>query len=106
MSEHKLHQCTGNHEQPGCMFCDGGLSACDTCGAFEGAWPDECPGRQMSAETSDDVYQGKLNYRNGCWHPECCQVMRHIYDRDNYMLENGYMKGLDANGNPKWVRVE
>lgn len=74
-----------------CMFCDGGLSACTVCHAFEGAWPDECPGEPMTADQVDEVYAGQINYRDGQWRPgECCQVMRHIYDTVNYMREGGY----------------
>lgn len=59
-----------------CMFCDGGLSACTVCDAFEGAWPDECPGERMTREQSDAVYAGMLNYRDGAWREgECCRVM-------------------------------
>jgi len=71
-----------------CMFCEGGLSACSVCGAFEGAWPDECPGEQMTAEQVDAVYAGRLNFRDGAWHPdECCQVMRPVRDREAFLRE-------------------
>jgi hypothetical protein len=83
-----------------CMFCDGGLSACSVCMAFEGAWPDECPGVRMSPEQSDAVYAGTLNYRAGEWRTECCQVMRPIHDLDAYMAEQGYRRN-DAG---RWVQ--
>jgi hypothetical protein len=78
-----------NSEYPrDCMFCDGGLSACTRCGAFEGAWPDQCPGERMSYEQSEAVYQGRLNYRDGAWYEgECCQVMRPTYDREAFIAE-------------------
>lgn len=104
---HVLHVCPGKHEDGGwsCMFCAGGLSACDRCGAFEGAWPDECPGTAMTGEQSDAVYAGRLNYRDGGWHQnECCQVMRHLHDQDNYMREHGYRRGDVEKGERPWVK--
>jgi hypothetical protein len=70
--------CPGEHEDGGwsCMFCAGGLSACTRCRAFEGAWPDECPGKSMTEEQYNAVYAGTLNFRDGQWREdECCRVM-------------------------------
>lgn len=91
----------------GCMFCTGGLTYCETCGAFEGSWPDECPGKHMSADFADLVYKGIINFRDGNWYGECCQAMRHIHDQDNYMREHGYIRdGINKAGNSKWIRIE
>ena len=65
--------------------------------------PDDCPGVLMTPEQSDAVYAGRLNYRDGMWRPECCAIMRPIYDLDNYMAEHGYVK--DADGK-RWVQAE
>lgn len=82
------------------MFCEGGLFACSVCDAFEGATPDECPGERMSYEDSQKIYEGQLNFRDGEWRTECCEVMRPVHDLDNYMRENGYVcKG------ERWVGV-
>jgi hypothetical protein len=71
-----------------CMFCDGNLSACSVCGAFEGAWPDECPSERITSEQSNAVYLGQLNFRAGAWRPdECCQVMRPVRDREALLHE-------------------
>lgn len=83
-----------------CIFCDGGLSACSVCNAFEGAWPDECPGVRMSSEQIEAVYDGTLNYRAGEWQQECCQVMRPVHDQDAFMTEQGYHR--DSSG--KWAK--
>ena len=90
--EHTIFICPKDHDDRGCPNCDGDLQACISCVAFEGMWPDECPGRQMSGKTGDEVYAGRLNYRDGTWFPECCKAMRHVHDTDNYMLENGYFQ--------------
>lgn len=95
-----------NHNDPEyyrpCMFCDGGLQACTVCDAFEGAWPDECPGRRMTAEESEKVYTGRLNFRDGEWREdECCHVMRPTYELDAYMAEHGY-KRVDGD---QWVET-
>lgn len=55
----------------GCMFCDGGLFACALCNSFEGATTTHCPGEKMTADQSDAVYAGKLDYRNGAWLEAC-----------------------------------
>lgn len=66
---HTLFVCDGQHDDYGrsCMFCDGGLSACATCGAFEGAWTTHCPHVKVDGDTWDKVYAGELDYRNGRW---------------------------------------
>ena len=57
-----------NEEYGGhCMFCDGGLFACTVCSSFEGATTTQCPGRKLTAQERDDVYAGRLDYRNGHW---------------------------------------
>lgn len=79
--DHVLYVCHAEHADGGwsCMFCAGGLSACTQCGAFEGAWPDQCPGEKMTTKQHDAVYDGVLNYRDDAWREdECCQVMRPI----------------------------
>lgn len=87
------------------MFCDGGLTYCETCGGFEGAMPDDCPGVRMMPDESDAVYAGIRNFRDGQWRNECCQVMRPVHDLDNYMAEHGYIRdGINNAGNPKWVK--
>lgn len=101
--EHTKFVCTGQHEDGGvtCMFCEGGLFACAVCDAFEGATPDHCPGERMTAEQSDAVYAGTLNYRDGQWREECCHVMRPIYDLDALMAEEGYRRSSDG----QWEKV-
>lgn len=51
----------------GCMFCEGGLFGCQICLGFEGAMPTECPGRHMTANESDRVYAGDLDFVEGRW---------------------------------------
>lgn len=46
-----------------CMFCDGGLFACERCGSLEGATTTRCPGRSMTAEEVEAVYDGRLDFR-------------------------------------------
>jgi hypothetical protein len=49
---------------------------CDVCNAFEGATPDECPGKPMSYDFSDLVYKGIINFRDGNWYGETCQIRK------------------------------
>jgi hypothetical protein len=96
LNGHVLVECDGETCRDygrSCMWCDGGLSACTRCGAFEGAWPDQCPGERMTYEQLDAVHAGELNYRDGQWREgECCQVMRPSHDTDAYMAEHGYRR--------------
>ena len=67
--DHVEYKCPGKHDDGGweCMFCAGGLFACDVCGAFEGATTTQCPGYRVSKDWWDEVYHCKLDYRNGHW---------------------------------------
>lgn len=51
----------------GCMFCDGGLSACTVCGGFEGTLTEHCAGNKLPEFTLDKVYAGELDFVNGAW---------------------------------------
>lgn len=67
---HVAYQCTTKHNADdtytgNCQFCDGGLSACAICGAFEGAWTTDCAGIQVLATVWNLVYEGSRDYRKG-----------------------------------------
>lgn len=69
---HVLYVCSGHQNDEmyngHCRFCDGGLSACSVCNAFEGAWTSECAGVSVPPETWDRVYNdGDLDYVGGRW---------------------------------------
>jgi hypothetical protein len=104
---HVLYVCDGQCDpQLSCRWCEGGLSACVRCNAFEGMWPDECPGVPMTEDQGDAVYAGQLNYRGATWHPgECCQIMRHMYDRESYMREHGYRLVDPDAPEERWVKI-
>lgn len=67
--EHTPHECGCG--RTACMFCDGGLFACDDCDSFEGGTTTHCPGQRMTAERRDEVYAGHLDFREGQWVKEC-----------------------------------
>lgn len=54
-------------DSPACMFCEGGLFACEVCDSFEGATTTDCPGAKMTQAQRDLVYIGKLDFRDGEW---------------------------------------
>lgn len=56
-----------NHE----VERDRGLHLCDVCGGAEGSLTTDCPGVKMTAEQSDAVYLGDLDFVDGEWrkHP-------------------------------------
>lgn len=59
VAAHIWYKCPGNHDGP-CMFCDGGLSLCELCGAFEGQLLTCCPGYKLNAEALDACYNGNV----------------------------------------------
>lgn len=61
--EPKDHNCNN----PYCPICEGGLSVCSVCGLLEGSLTTECPCVPSYQEYADDVYEGKIDYRNGEW---------------------------------------
>lgn len=63
MSEHVHYDCKCN--APYCQFCDGGLFACTVCGGFEGTLTTYCPGEKVDDERLNEVYAGRLDYRDG-----------------------------------------
>ena len=67
--EHKWHECNCGSET--CVFCAGGLDACDVCGGFggiEGTLTTDCCGRRLTKEEEDRIYKkGNLDFRNGQW---------------------------------------
>lgn len=64
--------CKVEHDRPGCVFCDGGLFACTVCGSAEGATTTHCPGARMTAEQTEAVYAGTLDFRDGQWREGEC----------------------------------
>lgn len=44
---------------------DGGLSLCHVCGCLEGGLSTDCPGELISMMKSDEIYAGKIDYRDG-----------------------------------------
>lgn len=65
IADHVPYDCKCH--RAGCMFCDGGLFACDLCDSFEGATTTHCPKRKMTQAERDAVYAGTLDFRNGEW---------------------------------------
>ncbi len=44
-------------------YCRGGLMACTVCYGIEGTLPTVCPGRKMSVNLREEVYQARADYR-------------------------------------------
>lgn len=65
--EHASGECPQRERGLSCMFCDGGLSACEVCGGFEGAMPSDCPGEPMTYARGQEVYRGEIDFRDGNW---------------------------------------
>lgn len=67
MPEHVRYRCPPRCETRHCRYCDGGLFECTVCGGAEGALPEECPGRRLTSDEMDEIYGGRLDFRNGRW---------------------------------------
>lgn len=66
--DHKKAECHDPDCNGSCPRCT--LFVCEKCGGFEGGLPDDCPGHPLAAETTDAIYAGILNYREGKWRCE------------------------------------
>lgn len=54
-----------------------GLMHCTVCSGAEGSLPTHCPGRKMTEEEKDAVFQGESNFKNGNWLNEHDEVYCH-----------------------------
>lgn len=59
--KHLLHE---NHNCE-CIVCKGGLALCERCGGAEASMPTDCPGRKLTADESDMIQAGNLDYKDG-----------------------------------------
>jgi len=63
--KHKLYN-TGDVDAPHSILDGNGevaLGLCRVCGGAEGTLPTDCPGRRMSAEEENAIYNGLLDFR-------------------------------------------
>jgi hypothetical protein len=44
-----------------------GCVECEICKSFEGEIPTECPNRPMTIQEKDDVFKGRVDFRDGEW---------------------------------------
>lgn len=63
MPQHSYHRCW----HANCAICVGGFAYCTVCGGAEASLPSECPGRKMTREEHERVYNGELNFADGKW---------------------------------------
>jgi hypothetical protein len=50
-----------------CQFCDGGIFECTVCWAVEGQLPTDCPGFELTADQKEDIWEGKVDFKDGKW---------------------------------------
>lgn len=64
MAEHIYYDgCETGDCGGGCWYCT--LAICKACGLVEGSLTTDCPGEEVFLEKSDDIYNGKLDYKEG-----------------------------------------
>lgn len=61
--KHQRAACKGNCGPYGCNLCN--LFVCAVCHGGEGSLATDCPGEPITIQQQDDVYAGKLDYREG-----------------------------------------
>lgn len=66
MTEH-IYEVHENCQELHCHICDGGLAVCTVCGGAEGSLATECPGVRQTAQQSDQIYYGELDFKDGRW---------------------------------------
>lgn len=54
-------------ESYACQFCDGGLASCTVCKCIEGSLATECPGFDCYLTHGEDIYQRKIDFKDGQW---------------------------------------
>ncbi|WP_079709801.1 hypothetical protein [Paraliobacillus ryukyuensis] len=58
------------------------LSVCKVCGLFEGGLTTDCSGLNVSFDTSEEIYRGKLDYReNEGWVNKFSPMMQSVIYR-------------------------
>lgn len=66
MNGHIQATCDGKCSEPyGCTLCN--LFYCTVCQGAEGSLPSECPGKPISEENQQLIYQGTLDFQDGSW---------------------------------------
>ena len=68
--------------RPFCPICEGGLACCRACGLYEGSLTTDCSGYECFKEKSDEVYAGKIDFRDGKWVDGVTIHMQHAYSKD------------------------
>lgn len=87
--EHTEYKCKTRCQEPGCMFCDGGLFACTVCGLIEGCLTTHCPGYNCYKDMNEDIYNGKIDFRNGAWVNKCSPHSPEYYRTEEYQERYG-----------------
>lgn len=63
--KHIKLECKTDCDNSNCNTCN--LFTCSVCGCSEGELPSDCPGYRVEAETRENIYTGKLDYKDGTW---------------------------------------
>lgn len=82
MSKHVEYKCSehgGCKNEGHCQFCEGGLFSCTVCGGAEGSLSTHCPGVALTDQQLDDIYAGKLDYKDGRFIAAATGLCSHHY---------------------------
>jgi len=66
-----------------CPICDRSLGVCSVCGLTKGSLTTDCPGAGCWTEKSRDIYDGKIDFKDGKWvndsSPHCPQAHQYYH---------------------------
>jgi hypothetical protein len=91
--QHTEYKCKQPCQKSGCMFCDGGLFACRVCGLTEGCLTTHCPGYQCFKEMNQDIYEGRIDFRDGSLINKCSPHSPVYYKTEEYKQLHGGKNG-------------
>lgn len=86
MNEEHTWENHQNCERSCCPICEGGLSVCTVCGLAEGSLTTHCPGLNVFHDKSNDIYNGKIDFKDGAWVNQCSPYSPEFWNSNNQTL--------------------
>lgn len=103
--KHTLHKC----DSESCFICEGGLASCTVCYGGEASLPTDCPGVVMTAEQSEGVTNGTMDYRKFKWwragEPRSSSHLGDIQRRVDQWLHACMGHAVASNLDERYLRV-
>ena len=88
--KHIWDECKSECDNEFCNICCGGLALCKVCGLYEGSLTTDCAGYRVKSDIGDQVYAGKLDFKDGKWIHACTIHMSHVYENSGLGDSNNH----------------